>query len=78
MLYADVNNGYGPECFCIEGRTRGAPYRLRVHYYARGPMGYGMGAVQVVRHDGRGRLRFADLPFVVMNDKATVDLGVVR
>ena len=60
--------------FMIEGR----PYRLGVHYYARGPMGYGMGTVQVVRHDGRGRLRFDDRPFVVMNDGATVALGKVR
>ena len=56
-LYADVTTGYGPECFTVrnpESRDA-APYRLRVHYYNRGPMGYGMGTVQVVRHDGHGR-----------------------
>ena len=30
---------------------RAYPYTLQAHYYARGPMGYGMGTVQVVRHD---------------------------
>jgi len=29
-------------------------------------------------HDGAGKLSFEDRPFVVMNDKAFVDLGVVR
>jgi tetratricopeptide (TPR) repeat protein len=76
-LYADVTNGYGPECFAVV-RARRFPYRLAVHYYARGPMGYGMGAVQVVRHDGRGRLAVEGRPFVVMNDGAFVELGLVR
>jgi Vault protein inter-alpha-trypsin domain len=76
-LYDDVRNGYGPECLAVEGTPRGFPYRLQVHYFARGPMGYGMGRVQILRHDGRGTLRFADRPFVVMNDRAFVELGQV-
>jgi tetratricopeptide (TPR) repeat protein len=78
-LYADVTTGYGPECFAVRspaGRAA-APYRLRVHYYSRGPMGYGMGTVQVVRHDGEGRLAIEPRPFVVMADNAMVDLGPV-
>jgi hypothetical protein len=78
-LYADVTTGYGPECFAVRtpaGRDA-APYRLRVHYYSRGPMGYGMGTVQVVRHDGEGRLAIEPRPFVVMADNAMVDLGPV-
>jgi hypothetical protein len=78
-LYADVTTGYGPECFTVRkpaGRNA-APYRLRVHYYSRGPMGYGMGVVQVVRHDGAGRLTVEPRPFVVMVDQAMVDLGTV-
>jgi tetratricopeptide (TPR) repeat protein len=76
-LYADVTTGYGPECFAIQGRPRAYPYRLGAHYYSRGPMGYGMGTLQVVEHDGTGGLKFDDRPFVVMTDKAFVDLGTV-
>jgi len=55
----------------------GAPYHLKVHYYSRGPMGYGMGTVQVIAHDGHGGLRLEPRPFVVMVDQAMVDLGSV-
>ena len=41
-----------------------------------GPMGYGMGTLQVVRHDGKGGLTVEPRPFVVMADNAMVDLGV--
>jgi len=79
-LYADVTTGYGPECFTVNGPgDRGAaPYRLRVHYYSRGPMGYGMGTVQVVRHDGAGGISVEPRPFVVMADGAMVDVGSVK
>jgi hypothetical protein len=40
-------------------------------------MGYGMGTVQVVRHDGKGRITIEPRPFVVMTDAAMVDLGTV-
>jgi len=59
-----------------EGRDA-APYRLAVHYYNRGPMGYGMGTVQVVAHDGAGRFKVEPRPFVVMADHAKVELGSV-
>jgi tetratricopeptide (TPR) repeat protein len=76
-LYADVTTGYGPECFTVrEPRTHNAgPYRLRAHYYSRGPMGYGMGRLETIEHDGKGNLRFSTRPFVVMNDHAYLDLG---
>ncbi|WP_248361331.1 VIT domain-containing protein [Anaeromyxobacter oryzae] len=77
-LYADVTTGYGPECFTIRGTPAGFPYQLGAHYYARGPMGYGMGKLEIVRHDGRGNLRFEERPFVVMQDRAFVDLGVLE
>jgi hypothetical protein len=77
-LFADVRNGYGPECFAIEGKADAFPYSLQIHYYSRGPMGYGMGKLQVLQHDGRGKLKFEDRPFVVMNDGAYVNLGVVK
>ena len=78
-LYADVTTGYGPECFTVRGEASKLawPYRLQAHYYRRGPMGYGMGKLQVIGHDGRGDLRFEERPFVVMQDGAFVDLGTV-
>jgi tetratricopeptide (TPR) repeat protein len=78
-LYADVTTGYGPECFTVRNPAArdAAPYRLGVHYYSRGPMGYGMGTVQVVRHDGAGMLTIEPRPFVVMTDAAMVDVGMV-
>ncbi len=77
VLYGDVREGYGPECFTVPGppSERSASYALAIHYYARGPMGFGMGAVQIVEHDGTGRITVEDRPFVVMNDRAFVDLG---
>lgn len=78
-LYADVTTGYGPECFTIRNPAASAgPYHLQAHYYSRGPMGYGMGKLQVVEHDGRGHLRFEERPFVIMQDGAFVELGHVR
>jgi len=78
-LYADVTTGYGPECFTIRNAAAGRayPYRLQAHYYSRGPMGYGMGKLQVIEHDGKGGLRFDERPFVIMQDGAFVELGTV-
>ena len=56
---------------------RAVPYQLQAHYYSRGPMGYGMGKLQIIEHDGQGGLRFEERPFVIMNDRAFVDLGRV-
>lgn len=79
-LYADVTTGYGPECFTVDraASNRAYPYRLEAHYYSRGPMGYGMGKLQVIEHDGKGGLAFEERPFLIMRDGATVDLGVVK
>jgi tetratricopeptide (TPR) repeat protein len=74
-LYADVTTGYGPECFAIPGNTKAGPYRLSIDYYSQGPMGYGMGLLQIVRHDGKGKLAFEDRPYIIMADHAYVDLG---
>ncbi len=78
-LYADVTTGYGPECFNIplDNKSRAYPYTLQAHYYSRGPMGYGMGKLQIVEHDGKGGLKFVDRPFIIMVDRAYVDLGIV-
>jgi hypothetical protein len=79
-LYADVTTGYGPECFTIRRpeAARAGPYTLQANYYSRGPMGYGMGKLEVIDHDGAGQLTFEERPFVVMVDHAFVELGVAR
>jgi Vault protein inter-alpha-trypsin domain len=79
-LYADVTTGYGPECFTIRGapRQRRGPYKLQAHYFSRGPMGYGMGKLEIIEHDGKGGLTFEERPFVVMVDRGFVDLGSVK
>ena len=41
-------------------------------------MGYGMGKLQVLEHDGKGTLSFEERPFVVMTDRAYVDMGSVE
>jgi len=56
---------------------RSYPYKLRAHYYSRGPMGYGMGKLEIIDHDGKGGLKFEQRPYVVMVDSAFVDLGTV-
>ncbi|MGE0548104.1 MAG: VIT domain-containing protein [Kofleriaceae bacterium] len=77
-LYADITTGYGPECFAIQGPAKAGPYRLSINYYSQGPMGYGMGLLQIVKHDGKGGLSFQDRPYVIMADHAYVDLGTFR
>jgi hypothetical protein len=79
-LYADVTTGYGPECFTVRlpAGERATPYKLQAHYFSRGPMGYGMGKLEIIEHDGRGGLSFQERPFVVMVDHAFVDLGTVK
>jgi tetratricopeptide (TPR) repeat protein len=74
-LYADVTTGYGPECFAIQGKPTGFPYTFQTHYYSKGPMGYGMGTLQIIEHDGKGKLAMSHRPFVVMNDNAYAGLG---
>ena len=75
-LYADVTTGYGPECFTVRAPAGSRPaYRLEAHYYSRGPMGYGMGKLEIIDHDGKGGLSFDERPFVIMQDRAYVALG---
>jgi hypothetical protein len=78
-LYADVTTGYGPECFTIRlpKEQRSPLYTLQAHYYSRGPMGYGMGKLEIIDHDGSGGLTFEERPFVAMVDHAFVELGTV-
>lgn len=76
-LYADLTGGYGPECFRIINPLA-FPYKLEAHYYSRGPMGYGMGAVQIIRYDGDKGLNVDTRDYVIMNDGAYLDLGSVK
>ena len=41
-------------------------------------MGYGMGKLEIIDHDGHGNLRFEERPFIVMTDHAFVDLGTIK
>lgn len=77
QLLADVTTGYGPECFVINGIPAAGPYRVQAHYYRRGPMGYGTGTLQIIRHDGAGGLRIEARPFVIMVDDGWIELGEV-
>ena len=77
-LYADVTTGYGPECFAIPGAPRAGPYQLSLEYYAQGPMGYGMGLVEIQTFDPARGFAFDDRPYVIMTDHARVDLGAYR
>jgi tetratricopeptide (TPR) repeat protein len=78
-LYDDVTNGYGPECFTVrKPRAARSIYTLQARYYARGPMGYGMGKLEVIEHDGQGQLTLEGRPFVIQEDRAYVDLGSVN
>lgn len=77
-LLADRNNtGLGIEAFIIDGPASAYPYQAQVEYFTLDPRGYGMGKVEVIEHDGQGHLRFAQRPFVVSRDGATLDLGEV-
>ena len=38
----------------------------------------GMGKVEVVQYDGKGHLLFDQRPYLVMNDRAYVDLGFLK
>ena len=76
-LYADVTTGYGPECFAIKGSPTAGPYRLSINYYSRGPMGYGMGLLEVQRFDGES-FTFDERPYVIMTDRSFVQLGAFK
>jgi tetratricopeptide (TPR) repeat protein len=77
-LYGDVTNGFGPELFVIPQKPSAYPYRLGVRYFSRGPSGYGFGTVSVIQHDGKGKLRFSDRPFVALDTHSEVSLGRVK
>ncbi len=74
----DIADGFGPEHTDIHGRSRERELHLWVDYQSRAMMGTGFGQVDILEHDGAGRLRAETRPFVVMNEHATIDLGAYR
>lgn len=75
-LYGDVTDGYGPESYTIRGEPKGFPYRIDVDYFSRGPMGYGLGSLQVVSSDPSTAPRM--MPFVLMMEKGRARLMVLE
>ena len=76
FLYADIRDGYGPESFTIEGEPKGYPYRIDVDYFSRGPMGYGLGALQVIQ---TGKAQETEMiPFVLMMEKGRARLKLME
>ncbi len=75
-LYGDVTDGYGPESYTIRGEPKGFPYRIDVDYFNRGPMGYGLGSLQVVSSDPNTTPRME--PFVLMMEKGRARLMVLE
>ena len=65
------------ECFSILGLRYAFPYKLDADDLSRGPMGYGTGKLQIIQRDGKGGLELTEHPFVVVRDRAYVDLGTV-
>ena len=75
----NTTDGYGPDLalfYGISARDH-APYTVHVFYRSRRAMGHALGAVHVLEHDGAGRLGSATLPFVLMQEHAGLDLGVI-
>jgi hypothetical protein len=62
----------------VGGGSDGEEKREKISGIARGPMGYGMGKLEIIEHDGQGGLTFEERPFLAMEDRAYVDLGEVK
>ncbi len=76
--HADVRDGFGPEAWVSRPGKTPAAVSARVRYFDRGAMGYAMGTVSAVRHDGEGTLTYIDRPFVIMEARGSVELGRFR
>jgi hypothetical protein len=73
--HVDVRTGFGPEAWIARGDRRPEAVTARVRYFNRGAMGYALGTVSALEHDGAGQLRFLERPFVLMQGSGSVDLG---
>ena len=80
-LGSNITDGFGPEQLVITGEEDELvyPLQLKARFSSRGQGGnFAMGKVEVVRHDGAGKLRFEQRPFVLMEQGATLSLGAVE
>ncbi|KIG17123.1 Von Willebrand factor type A domain protein [Enhygromyxa salina] len=73
--HADVRTGFGPEAWISSAGRCPEAVNARVRYFNRGAMGYALGTVSSVAHDGAGNLSFHERPFVLMNGEGSVELG---
>ena len=78
--YTNVTTGYGPDCLTLRGAAHknGKRHRVQLTVGGRGPVGYPMGKLQIIEHDGRGKLQLVDHPFIVLRDFTTLDVGSYR
>jgi len=79
-LTSNVTDGYGPEAFVARGADEklAFPYDITARYTSGGNTGsYAMGKLQIIVHDGHGKLQFEERPFVVMRQGVGVSLGRV-
>jgi TonB family protein len=72
---ADVRTGLGPEAWVARGTRLPTSLSAVVHYYQRGPMGFALGTVESIRHDGHGGLSLQRRPFVLQQDRGAVALA---
>lgn len=73
---AHVTGALGPDELTIRGTDRHPPFSFVLQMdKANGPMGFTMGKLEVVDHDGSGNVTFAERPFLVMNGATRIDLG---
>jgi hypothetical protein len=80
-LGSNITDGYGPEQFMVTGAEDELPFpfEIKARYTSRGQAGrFAMGKVEVLRHDGDGKLEFEQRPFVLMENGATLSLGRVE
>ncbi|PRQ08578.1 AgmX/PglI C-terminal domain-containing protein [Enhygromyxa salina] len=73
--HADVRTGFGPEAWISRAGRCPDAVNARVRYFNRGAMGYALGTVASIGHDGAGNLTFHERPFVLMNGEGSVELG---
>ena len=75
---ASASEGYGPEAVALAGARGVRPTgRLAVRLARKGPMGYVIGVVHVIDHDGLGHVSVGSRPFVAMNEGVEIDLGAI-
>lgn len=73
---AHVKGAFGPDELAIRSTDRHAPYTFVLELdKMSGPMGFAMGKLEIVDHDGSGNVSFEERPFVVQNGATRIDLG---